>query len=227
MTKYPCAFGGRRRRVPRRRNRTTVDAQRRGRGEQMDPADQWVLNPNTGEYELRLTPSAAQSPVPGDAEPRGAVVPQLLVRRRPAGPPPVPEVPPQRRRRVAPEEPPPGRRGGRRPVQKKPNKAKKALLWTGGTHGVRRWSGPGSAGYIYLQHLEGNVSTTDVGSAGASNFKQGRGLQHPHHRHGQAHRRGQRGLRRQGQLRARGHHDPAARLRRTAPTRPRSASRAT
>ncbi|MZF88581.1 LytR family transcriptional regulator, partial [Streptomyces sp. SID5643] len=45
-----------------------MDAQGRGRADDIDPADQWVLNPNTGEYELRLAPSAAQSPVPG---PRG------------------------------------------------------------------------------------------------------------------------------------------------------------
>ncbi|MFH0519799.1 LCP family protein [Streptomyces sp. M41] len=42
-----------------------MDAQGRGRADDIDPADQWVLNPNTGEYELRLTPSAAQSSVPG------------------------------------------------------------------------------------------------------------------------------------------------------------------
>ncbi|MGW6294660.1 LCP family protein, partial [Streptomyces sp. NPDC055058] len=46
-----------------------MDAQSRGRAENIDPADQWVLNPDTGEYELRLGPSAPQSPVP---EPRRA-----------------------------------------------------------------------------------------------------------------------------------------------------------
>jgi LCP family protein required for cell wall assembly len=128
-----------------------VDAQRRGRGDQIDPADQWVLNPNTGEYELRLTPSGAQSPVSGA---RGSTRA---------------DVPPQRRRRGAPEEPPPGRRGGRRPVQRKPKKAKKVLVWTGGTMAFVLVA-VGAAGYFYLQHLEGNVTTTDVGSAGASNF---------------------------------------------------------
>ncbi|CAL9439211.1 Polyisoprenyl-teichoic acid--peptidoglycan teichoic acid transferase TagU [Streptomyces sp. enrichment culture] len=38
-----------------------MDAQGRGRAGNIDPADQWVLNPNTGEYELRLPPSAPQS----------------------------------------------------------------------------------------------------------------------------------------------------------------------
>ena len=47
----------------------TVDAQGRGRADNIDPADQWVINPNTGEYELRLTPSAPQSAVPGPRRP--------------------------------------------------------------------------------------------------------------------------------------------------------------
>ncbi len=29
----------------------------------------------------------------------------------------------------------------------------------------------GVGGYLYLKHLEGNVTTTDVGSAGSSSFK--------------------------------------------------------
>ncbi|MCC0097866.1 LytR family transcriptional regulator, partial [Streptomyces flavotricini] len=39
-----------------------MDAQSRGRAEEIDPADQWVLNPRTGNYELRLDRSAAQQP---------------------------------------------------------------------------------------------------------------------------------------------------------------------
>ncbi|MFF5519778.1 LCP family protein [Streptomyces coeruleorubidus] len=166
-----------------------MDAQRRGRGDQIDPADQWVLNPNTGEYELRLTPSAAQSPVSGargatpptgaggrtagprkaaprNGAPRNAASPHAASREGGAT---RTDVPPQRRRRGAPEEPPPGRRGGRRPAQRKPKKAKKVLMWTGGTMAFVL-VGVGAAGYFYLQHLEGNVTTTDVGSAGASNF---------------------------------------------------------
>ncbi|MGX5214997.1 LCP family protein [Streptomyces violaceus] len=153
-----------------------MDAQRRGRGEQMDPADQWVLNPNTGEYELRLNPSAAQSgTAPRAATARSATARSAAPRGggprggAPRGDATRTEVPPQRRRRGAPEEPPPGRRGGRRPVRPKPNKAKKVLLWTGGTMAFVL-VGVSAAGYFYLQHLEGNVSTTDVGSAGASNF---------------------------------------------------------
>ncbi|MEU0390425.1 LytR family transcriptional regulator, partial [Streptomyces chartreusis] len=46
-----------------------MDAQGRGRADDIDPADQWVLNPNTGEYELRLPPSPPQSGVPGPRRP--------------------------------------------------------------------------------------------------------------------------------------------------------------
>ncbi|MFF7790154.1 LCP family protein [Streptomyces sp. NPDC007991] len=145
-----------------------MDAQRRGRGDQIDPADQWVLNPNTGEYELRLNPSGTQSPESGT---RGSTPPG----KAGGSAPPAKasgtrtDVPPQRRRRGAPEEPPPGRRGGRRPVRPKPKKGKKVLMWTGGTMAFVL-VGAGGAGYLYLRHLEGNVTTTDIGSAGASNF---------------------------------------------------------
>ncbi|WP_079022661.1 LCP family protein [Streptomyces resistomycificus] len=136
-----------------------MDAPGRGRAEHIDPADQWVLNPNTGEYELRLTPSAPRRTVP---QPRGGRT----------APPTAPgrDVPPPRRRTPAPdpEEPLPGRRG-RRPAKKKSG-AKKALLWTGGTMAFVLVATAG-AGYFYLKHLEGNVRTTDVGDAGASNFR--------------------------------------------------------
>ncbi|GLF99238.1 LCP family protein [Streptomyces yaizuensis] len=52
-----------------------MDAQSRGRADDVDPADQWVFNPQTGNYELRLdhsapqqTPSVpSQGPGPADA----------------------------------------------------------------------------------------------------------------------------------------------------------------
>ncbi|WP_399939977.1 LCP family protein [Streptomyces sp. BBFR25] len=138
-----------------------MDAQGRGRADDVDPADQWVLNPRTGEYELRLSPSAPESSVPG---PR-TEGPRAAGRRTTA---PGREVPPQRRRRAEPEAPVPGRRG-RRPEKKK-SRGKRALLWTGGSMAfVVLVAGVG--GYVYLKHLEGNVSTTDVGTAGSSSFK--------------------------------------------------------
>ncbi|MFF8095859.1 LCP family protein [Streptomyces sp. NPDC016675] len=148
-----------------------MDAQGRGRAENVDPADQWVLNPRTGEYELRLSPSAPQSavPAPRRSAPRAKDASSAAggtagsARRTSA---PGREVPPQRRRRPAPEGPVPGRRG-RRPAKK--SKGRKALLWVGGsTAFVVLVAGVG--GYVYLKHLEGNVSTTDVGDAGSSSF---------------------------------------------------------
>ncbi|MFD7461927.1 MULTISPECIES: LCP family protein [unclassified Streptomyces] len=170
-----------------------MDAQGRGRAEHIDPADQWVLNPNTGEYELRLSPSAAQSAVPGPrrAASRGRGAPQGRERREPR-----PsqdersgaregrdsregrggregqsgregrgnrEVPGPRRGRGAAPEPAPGRRG-RRPVKKKP-RAKKILLWTSGTVAFLLVAGAG-AGYLYIQHLNDNI--TSVADDGAS-----------------------------------------------------------
>lgn len=41
-----------------------MDAQGRGQGDGIDPADQWVLNPQTGNYELRLNHSEGQSSSP-------------------------------------------------------------------------------------------------------------------------------------------------------------------
>jgi LCP family protein required for cell wall assembly len=76
-------------------------------------------------------------------------------------------VPGPRRRRGAPAEPPPGRRKGR--TKPKKSKAKKILLWTGGTMAFVLVA-VSAAGYLYLKHLEGNVSTTDVGSAGKKGF---------------------------------------------------------
>ncbi|KUN87951.1 LytR family transcriptional regulator [Streptomyces bungoensis] len=154
-----------------------MDAQGRGRADNIDPADQWVLNPKTGEYELRLSPSGPQSPVPGprrpasgerDGRPRGRGGPGAGETRemRQASGAQVP-APRSARRRTAEPEPPQGRRG-RRPVKKK-SKVKKVLAWTaGGTAFVL--VAVGTAGYLYLKHLEGNVTTTDVGGAAKDGF---------------------------------------------------------
>jgi LCP family protein required for cell wall assembly len=145
-----------------------VDAQGRGRADDIDPADQWVLNPNTGEYELRLTPSAPQSGVPrprrGSGAPAGARARTAPGRDRAA---PGTAVPGQRRRRAEPPEPVPGRRRSR-PKPKK-SRAKKIVLWTGGTMAFVLVA-VSAAAYAYLKHLEGNVNTTDIGSAGAKGF---------------------------------------------------------
>ncbi|MGW4022331.1 LCP family protein, partial [Streptomyces sp. NPDC005009] len=84
-----------------------MDAQGRERTENVDPADQWVLNPDTGEYELRLPSSAPQPAVPGPRRPVPRDTTDRGTGRRTAAP--GREVPPQRRRRgTPPEEPAPG-----------------------------------------------------------------------------------------------------------------------
>ncbi|MFG2347314.1 LCP family protein [Streptomyces phaeochromogenes] len=145
-----------------------MDAQGRGRADDIDPADQWVLNPNTGDYELRLQSSAPQSTVPG---PRRTATRAGGAATRPRTAPgrdrevPGTDVPGPRRRRGAPDEPPPGRRR----TKPKKSRAKKILLWTGGGMALVL-VGVSAAAYAYIKHLEGNVATTDVGSAGASSF---------------------------------------------------------
>ncbi|MFJ6565491.1 LCP family protein [Streptomyces sp. NPDC091412] len=151
-----------------------MDAQGRGRADNVDPADQWVLNPDTGEYELQLTPSAPQSAVPGPRRPSSRRAGGTATGERPAAPgrqqtrdaAPSETAPAPRRRRAAPTEEPPGRRG-RRPEKK--SKTKKVLMWTGGTMALVL-IGVGTAGYLVLKHLEGNVTTTDVGSAAKNGF---------------------------------------------------------
>lgn len=138
-----------------------MDAQSRGRADEIDPADQWVLNPRTGNYELRLEDSAAQAPAQRS-------VPRAAPRRAPAPPgspaAPSPAVPGPRRG----DGPPPGggRRGGRsRKVGG--GGRKRALTITGGTLAVLLVGGS-VAGYLYYQHLNGNIQVTDVGDAGTS-----------------------------------------------------------
>ncbi|MZE78646.1 LytR family transcriptional regulator, partial [Streptomyces sp. SID5475] len=49
-----------------------MDAQGRGRADDIDPADQWVLDPNTGNYVLRLQAPAERpaSPAPRRGTPQ-------------------------------------------------------------------------------------------------------------------------------------------------------------
>lgn len=60
-----------------------MDAQSRGQADEIDPADQWVLNPHTGNYELRLDNSAGQ-PSPRGSSSGGS--PGTPPRRRGAAP---------------------------------------------------------------------------------------------------------------------------------------------
>ncbi|MFD5450113.1 LCP family protein [Streptomyces sp. NPDC127100] len=155
-----------------------MDAQGRGRAEDIDPADQWVLNPDTGEYELRLTPSAPQSapPAPRGAG-SGAPGPSGPARARTAqasaATTPGRAVPGPRKRRTAPEEPP-GRRGRRRPVKKR-STGRKVLLWTGGTMAFVVL-GAAAAGYLYLEHLNDNIQSVADDGASTGGFQKDKAI---------------------------------------------------
>ncbi|NYV77446.1 LCP family protein [Streptomyces sp. UH6] len=151
-----------------------MDAHGRGRADNIDPADQWVLNPQTGEYELRLSHPAPQSPPvpsPRRPAPREGGVPrdrtahesgygsEAPARQRPGR-----DVPQPRRRRAEPEDPEPGRRRGR---PKKKSKGKKILAWTGGTLAFVIVTTAGF-GYWYIQDLEDNISKTACGGDACS-----------------------------------------------------------
>ncbi|MCX4660983.1 LCP family protein [Streptomyces uncialis] len=168
-----------------------MDAQSRGRSDDIDPADQWVRNPQTGEYELRLNRKPRQ---PAGARPQDASA-------RPAAPGPRSDpaeaergakapagdrqVPGQRGRRAAEPrgesrtaQPRAGGRAARsrgesrtaeaagpgRRKRKKAGGKKKALLWTGGTMGfVLVAAGVGA--YLVYDRLNGNIDSIDIGDA--------------------------------------------------------------
>jgi LCP family protein required for cell wall assembly len=131
-----------------------------------------VLNPNTGEYELRLTPSTPRSAVPGPR--RSAARDAGAANRNRSAAPTAPgrDVPPQRRRRT-PEEPLPGRRG-RRPAKKK-SKAKKVLMWTGGSMAFVLLATAGGA-YLYIKHLNDNITSVSDDGASTGGFSKGKAI---------------------------------------------------
>ncbi|MFD9910083.1 LCP family protein [Streptomyces sp. NPDC059063] len=178
-----------------------MDAQGRGRAENIDPADQWVLNPQTGDYELRLSPSAEQSapptgvPGPRRAAPRQGApqqgtphqgAPQQGTPHQSGGRGPErpsghgshgghggrDQVPGQRRRRAAQPE-----AGGRRKqkAKKKKSTGKRILAWTGGTVAfviVAACVG----GYLYYQHLNDNITAVSDDGAGTGGFSKDRAI---------------------------------------------------
>ncbi|WP_318213117.1 LCP family protein [Streptomyces sp. SCL15-6] len=155
-----------------------MDAQGRGRTEDIDPADQWVLNPDTGEYELRLTPSAAQPAAPrprgpGGPDPSGASPARTAEASAPVTT-PGRAVPGSRKRRAEPDEPPAGRRGRRRPAKKK-SKGKKVLMWTGGTMAFVVL-GAAAAGYLYLEHLNDNIQSVADDGASTGGFQKDKAI---------------------------------------------------
>ncbi|ORT53621.1 LCP family protein [Streptomyces sp. CB03238] len=155
-----------------------MDAHSRGRADDIDPADQWVLNPQTGNYELRLDHSAGQSAPSAQSSRttrrRGSTAsrtasPAGSSGRRTAG------VPGQRRRRApgAPDAPggggtPPA--AGRRKRKPQKSRKKKALMWTSGvTAGMV--VALAITAFAYYEHLNSNISTVDIAGAGSGGFK--------------------------------------------------------
>ncbi|GAA4704261.1 LCP family protein [Streptomyces youssoufiensis] len=143
-----------------------MDAQGRGQAGDFDPADQWVFNPSTGSYELRLDTTADTSEPPASAPaPGGRAAAREAARRR--------AVPEQRGRRAAPRggRDAKGGAGGvpqqsgpvsRRKPKPKKSKTKKALIWGGGTMAFLLVGGSVAA-YLVYQHLNGNIKKVDVG----------------------------------------------------------------
>ncbi|MFE9855736.1 LCP family protein [Streptomyces sp. NPDC005780] len=149
-----------------------MDAQGRGRAEEIDPADQWVLNPDTGDYELRLNNSGGDSarasgvsaprgsgrrgaPREGGGEGarRGREVPRQGGRRSSSGP--------RGQEAAASTENAAGRRKRKAPKARR----KKALLWTGGVMAFLLVA-VSAGGYWLYQHFNGNLSTVDIGDRG-------------------------------------------------------------
>ncbi|MFF2812802.1 LCP family protein [Streptomyces sp. NPDC058000] len=162
-----------------------MDAQGRGQAgdDNVDPADQWVFDPNTGNYELRLDPKGQGPARPADRKAPG---------RRATGKPgagrddtdtrPLPVQRGGRKDKDDDAEPAAGGRAARRAADRagaesaaaagsaatrrkpKPKKSvkRKAVYWTAGVVGFVLVAGCGTAFVIYEQ-LDGNIRKVDVG----------------------------------------------------------------
>ncbi|WP_328944375.1 LCP family protein [Streptomyces sp. NBC_00250] len=141
-----------------------MDAHSRGRADEIDPADQWVLNPQTGNYELRLDRSAGQSRPQTPSGARRSTVPAPASGDTSADAPVEAPVPGQRRRRVS--EPGDGQQtpASRRKRKQGASRKKKVLLWTGGTMAFVLVGGATGA-YMLYKKLDGNIGSVDVGNA--------------------------------------------------------------
>ncbi|MDX3230834.1 LCP family protein [Streptomyces sp. ME19-01-6] len=139
-----------------------MDAQGHGQADDFDPADQWVFDPNTGSYELRLNPAGE----PADVTPQDRPAPRPRSRRRAPDPEPPPSPSHGRRRATGKPEKPAGPISRRKPKPKK-SKAKKALYWTSGTLAFILVGGSVAA-YLVYQHLNNNIKKVDVGENNAA-----------------------------------------------------------
>jgi LCP family protein required for cell wall assembly len=137
-----------------------VDAQGPGGAGDFDPADQWVFDPNTGNYELRLNPAETSADdttelrrVSRQSKNDDATGSEPRSRRRAA-------------KRDAEKEQATGPVSRRKPKPKK-SKTKKALYWGSGTLAFLLVGGSAAAYFVY-QHLNNNISKVDVGENNAA-----------------------------------------------------------
>ncbi len=139
-----------------------MDAQSRGRAEGADPADQWVLNPQTGEYELRLE-GAVRPPTPPTPS-----VPRQRTRQAPGPRPGGPREPDPDPRERDGDPAPGGPRDSHRRTRRQPKRSgrRTALMWTGGVMGLVLVGGSAFA-YYWWDRLGGNIGTVDIGDVGS------------------------------------------------------------
>ncbi|MGA5181924.1 LCP family protein [Streptomyces pseudogriseolus] len=144
-----------------------MDAQSRGRAEGADPADQWVLNPQTGDYELRLdgAPAPLPPPVPRQRTPQAPGP-------RPGGPRPGGTRDRDDERNDDEQDDDGSTDGPRAPHRRRRDRPKrsrkrKALMWTGGVMGLVLVGGSAFA-YYWYDRLNGNIGTVDIGDVGSA-----------------------------------------------------------
>ncbi|MFE2184932.1 LCP family protein [Streptomyces sp. NPDC059455] len=135
-----------------------MDAQGPGGAGDFDPADQWVFDPNTGNYELRL--NAAETSADDTTELR-------RVSRSSSGDNAVGSEPRGRRRAAKQEAAKATGPVSRRKPKPKKSKTKKALYWGSGTLAFLLVGGSAAAYFVY-QHLNNNISKVDVGENNAA-----------------------------------------------------------
>ncbi|AXK33900.1 LytR family transcriptional regulator [Streptomyces armeniacus] len=147
-----------------------MDAHGRRHAGDIDPADQWVFNPNTGSYELRLTPAADETPVSyGDG-----ARPTTPRRRRTSSAAGTESDVETTELQVPSQRSPQGGAGGgsgggrraanasRRKPKAKLSRKQKVLRWGGGSAALILVAGCGGV-YLYLEHLNNNIDKVDVG----------------------------------------------------------------
>ncbi|KUL42573.1 LytR family transcriptional regulator [Streptomyces sp. NRRL F-4489] len=163
-----------------------MDAQGRGQADDnnVDPADQWVFDPDTGNYELRTDPSGRPPARPDDRPARGRCgaaggaggedtdtrpLPVQRGRRKGADAGAGEAAGGRAARRAAARSGsgPAGRGAASRRKPKRASGRRKALYWTAGVVGFVLVAGCGTAFVIY-QQLDGNIKKVDVGEENAA-----------------------------------------------------------